>query len=170
MTRLRRVLCKAAICGLFLHIGADARAQFYLLGSESPSVKWSQIQTADYRFIYPSPYDSLARSYALAWEKYKSPVGNSIGVTPNEAYDSQLPVVLHPYVAYSNGSVIWTPRRMEMYTSPDMFNPEPLPWSTMLAIHEQRHVSQMQFVHQKPLKWTSLLCGELLAGDRKSVV
>lgn len=164
MTRLRRVLCKATVCGLFLHIGADARAQFYLLGSESTSVKWSQIQTSDYNFIYPSPYDSLARSYALTWEKYKSPVGNSIGVAPNEAYDSPLPVVLHPYVAYSNGSVIWTPRRMEMYTSPDMFNPEPLPWSTMLAIHEQRHVSQMQFVHQKPLKWTSMLCGELLAG------
>lgn len=149
---------------VFLYISADARAQFYLLGSESPSVKWSQIQTSDYNFIYPSPYDSLARSYALAWEKYKYPVGKSIGATPNEAYDNPLPVVLHPYVAYSNGSVIWTPRRMEMYTSPDMFNPEPLPWSTMLAIHEQRHVSQMQFVHQKPFKWTSLLCGELLAG------
>lgn len=145
-------------------MGANARAQFYLLGSESPSVKWNQIQTDDYNFIYPSAYDSLARSYALEWEKYKFPVGNSIGVTPNEAYDSPLPVVLHPYVAYSNGSVIWTPRRMEMYTSPNMFNPEPLPWSTMLAIHEQRHVSQMQFVNQKPFKWTSLLCGELLAG------
>lgn len=164
MSRLRRNLCRAAICGLFLHIGADARAQFYLLGSESPSVKWNQIQTADYNFIYPSAYDSLARSYAMTWEKYKFPVGNSIGAIPNEAYDSPLPVVLHPYVAYSNGSVIWTPRRMEMYTSPDMFNPEPLPWSTMLAIHEQRHVSQMQFVHQEPFKWTSVLCGELLAG------
>lgn len=164
MSRLRGVLCTLSTCVIFLHICPDARAQFYLLGSESPSVKWNQMQTDDYNFIYPSAYDSLARSYAMEWEKYKFPVGNSIGVTPNEAYDSPLPVVLHPYVAYSNGSVIWTPRRMEMYTSPDMFNPEPLPWSTMLAIHEQRHVSQMQFVHQKPFKWTSLLCGELLAG------
>lgn len=164
MSRLRRVLCTLSIYVIYLHIGLDARAQFYLLGSESPSIKWRQIQTDDYKFIYPSSYDSLARSYALTWEKYKLPVGNSIGVIPNEAYDSPLPVVLHPYVAYSNGSVIWTPRRMEMYTSPDMFNPEPLPWSTMLAIHEQRHVSQMQFVHQKPFKWTSILCGELLAG------
>jgi len=141
-----------------------ARAQFVVDGSESAFLRWNQIKTEDYRFVYPAPFDSLARTYALEWERWKLPVSYSIGRVPNEAYRRQMPVILHPYLGYSNGMVVWTPRRMEMYTGPEMVNPWPLPWTTLLAIHEQRHVAQMQFVHQKPLKVWSYLSGEALAG------
>ena len=132
-------------------------AQFSVNGNESTSVKWNTFNTSSYQFIYPEGCDSLARVYALEWEKYKLSVG----------YDrltrKPLPVVLHPYSATSNGFVVWTPSRMEMYTAPDMYSPEALPWHTLLAIHENRHVAQMQFLYRSPFKVFNIF-GELLAG------
>jgi hypothetical protein len=34
---------------------------------------------------------------------------------------------------------------MDLFTLPTAYDPEPMPWSTMLAVHEGRHVTQMQF-------------------------
>lgn len=158
------VLKKLLLVVLVAGAAQVARAQFVVDGSESAFLRWNQIKTEDYRFVYPAPFDSLARTYALEWERWKVPVSLSIGREPNEAYRRRMPVILHPYLGYSNGMVVWTPRRMEMYTGPEMVNPWPLPWTTLLAIHEQRHVAQMQFVHQKPLKVWSYLSGEALAG------
>lgn len=158
------VLKKLLLVVLVAGTAQVARAQFVVDGSESAFLRWNQIKTEDYRFVYPAPFDSLARTYAREWERWKLPVSYSIGRVPNEAYRRQMPVILHPYLGYSNGMVVWTPRRMEMYTGPEMVNPWPLPWTTLLAIHEQRHVAQMQFVHQKPLKVWSYLSGEALAG------
>ena len=141
-----------------------SRAQFLTDGTEKTSVQWSQIKTDSYRFVFPAEIDSLARVYARDWEYYKPLVGHSIGRYPNEAYRLRMPVILHPYLGYSNGMVAWTPRRMEMYTGPEMVDPWTLPWHTVLAIHEQRHVAQYQFVHQKPFKTWSYFFGEAPAG------
>lgn len=158
------VLKKLLLVVLVAGAAQVARAQFVVDGSESAFLRWNQIKTEDYRFVYPAKFDSLALTYAREWERWKVPVSLSIGREPNEAYKRPLPVILHPYLGYSNGMVVWTPRRMEMYTGPEMVSPWPVPWTTMLAIHEQRHVAQMQFVHQKPLKVWSYLSGEALAG------
>lgn len=152
------------LVAVLLFGAVTARAQFVVDGTEKTSVRWNQIKTEDYRFVYPAACDSLAMVYALEWEKWKQPVSYSIGREPNCAYRRRMPVILHPYLGYSNGMVVWTPRRMEMYTGPEMVNPWPVPWHTVLAIHEQRHVAQMQFIHQKPLKVWSYFFGEAPAG------
>ena len=131
-------------------------AQFVVNGNESAFTKWNTFKTNAYQFIYPAGCDSLAYSYAHEWEKYRLAVGYKGG--------DNLPVVLHPYSATSNGFVVWTPRRMEMFTAPSMYSPEPVPWHTLLAIHENRHVSQMQFLRLPPFRWTERWFGELLAG------
>ena len=152
------------LVAVLLFGAVTAHAQFVVDGTEKTSVRWNQIKTEDYRFVYPAACDSLAMVYAREWEKWKQPVSYSIGREPNCAYRRRMPVILHPYLGYSNGMVVWTPRRMEMYTGPEMVNPWPLPWHTLLAIHEQRHVAQMQFIHQKPLKVWSYFFGEAPAG------
>ena len=131
-------------------------AQFVVNGNESAFTKWNTFKTNAYQFIYPAGCDSLAYSYAHEWEKYRLAVGYKGG--------DNLPVVLHPYTATSNGFVVWTPSRMEMFTAPSMYSPEPVPWHTLLAIHENRHVSQMQFLRLPPFRWTERWFGELLAG------
>ena len=121
-----------------------ARAQFYTTGDDPGSLKWYRIRTENYSIIYPEGMDSLARVYALNLEKYRIPVGRTAGYLPGELSRGRMPVILHAHNANSNGIVVWAPKRMELYTSPSAYSPEPMPWETNLVIHESRHVAQMQ--------------------------
>ena len=156
-----KLIISAALCCLS---ALCARAQFYTNGNEPYSVSWSRIETAHYKVIYPRGLDSLARVYARTLEQTASVVGNSAGYEPNQSYRSRMPVVLHPYAAYSNGMVMWIPRRMELQTQPDPDYPEPTPWEKQLVVHESRHVSQMQIGAARPFKLWNYLIGELAPG------
>ena len=121
-----------------------ANAQFYSVGEDPGQTRWSQIRTENYRLVYPEGLDSLAQSYAAYLEQVRIPVGGSLGYLPNQSYSKPLPVILHPFTSSSNGVVVWAPRRMELYTTPDCTDPESTPWPIQLAVHESRHVAQMQ--------------------------
>ena len=146
-----------------------AKAQFMTYGTEPASVRWSFVETENYRVIYPRGLDSLARVYAHNLEACREAVSGSIGMAPNEFSRRRLPVVLHPYTAASNGMVTWAPRRMELLTVPDTFDPEPLPWVTQLSIHESRHVAQMQAGHLPKYKVFNILVGELFSGGMAGI-
>ena len=139
----------------FLFIPLAASAQFFVTGDDPGRLKWNYIDTESYRVIYPQGSDSLARVYARKLEKYKVPVSRTSGYMTGEGDGKIMPVIIHAYND-ANGSVAWAPKRMDLFTIPTVYNPEPLPWSTMLSVHESRHVSQMQFgltERQKPGKW-----------------
>lgn len=140
------------------------KAQMTPSGTEPTRTGWRCISGPTYKVIYPESTDSLAKAYARTLEYYSIPVSRSIGFIPNQSYRRPMPVVLHPFSATSNGSVTWTPRRMELYTTPDPYAPDPLPWMDNLAIHESRHVAQMQFVNHRGRKFWQVLTGELAAG------
>ncbi len=156
-----KAILSAALCCLS---ALCAKAQFYTNGNEPYSVKWNRIETAHYKVIYPKGLDSLARVYARTLEQVASTVGNSAGFEPNASYRKAMPVVLHPYAAYSNGMVTWIPRRMELQTQPDPDYPEPTPWERQLVLHESRHVSQMQLGAARPFRLWNYLFGEMAAG------
>lgn len=137
---MRRTL----ILAILLSVPFISRAQFYTTGDDPASVKWYRTDTETYKIIYPEGLDSLAGEYARALERYKFAVGRSAGYTPGEWTCGRIPVILHAFNAQSNGSVAWAPKRMDLFTSPQPYGSEPMPWTDMLAIHEQRHVSQMQ--------------------------
>ena len=61
----------------------------------------------------------------------------------------------------SNGSVAWAPKRMDLFSIPSAYNPEPIPWEKMLAVHESRHVTQMQFGMTKAMKPFNWFFGEM---------
>ena len=149
---------------LLLGVALPVSAQFHTMGADPGGLRWSSIETPTYRVIYPRGLDSLARSYAVALEQAATPVGSSIGMRPNVAYQRKMPVVLHAYTAYSNGMVTWTPRRMELLTVPDASPSDLTPWMRQLAIHESRHVAQMQAGAMKPFRWLGVLSGQLTAG------
>lgn len=125
-------------------ISVSAFAQFFVTGDDPGRLKWNYIDTDSYRVIYPAESDSLAHVYARKLETFKVPVSRSIGYTTGQGDRKLMPVVLHTYNG-SNGSVAWAPKRMDFYTIPSAYDVEPLPWSTMLSVHESRHVTQMQF-------------------------
>lgn len=133
-----------------------AHAQFYTTGDDPGSLKWYRLYTRNYSIIYPEGLDSLARVYGENLEKYRIAVSRTAGYAPGELTSGRTPVILHAYNAQSNGVVVWAPKRMELFTTPNAFSPEPVPWEKNLAIHESRHLAQMQqgMSHVfKPFNW-----------------
>lgn len=159
---MKRVL--AIFLLIFMMHCFPATAQFYLTGDEPASARWRQKTTDSYRLIYPAGLDSLAEQYARSLEQYKQAVSGSIGYVPNQSYRKPMPVVLHPHNVRSNGSVVWTPRRMDLYTSPSAYAPDAIPWIQELSIHESRHVAQMQFARSGWTRPFHYISGELFAG------
>ena len=145
--------CISALLFLIFPLLADA--QFYVTGDDPGRLKWYSIDTDAYRIIYPEGGDSLARVYASNLQKDRIPVSRTTGYLPGGEGCKKMPVVLHAYNT-SNGSVAWAPKRMDLFTVPSAYNPEPMPWATMLSVHESRHVTQMQFgltQAQRPMYW-----------------
>ena len=157
-------LLKYGAIALFALICTGASAQFYVSGSDPWNQKWSSVSTPSYRIIYPRGLDSLALRYASELEKARPGVAPSCGFSPNQTYSSPMPVILRANTALSNGSVAWTPRRMELYTNPEAYSPDPMPWVRQLALHESRHVAQMQYGHDYPFRWANALGGEVAVG------
>ncbi len=163
--RIKEILIASSLC----FAAFSAKGQFYTNGTEPYSVKWSQIHTANYKVIYPQGLDSLAMVYARTLEQAAQVEGNSSGFSPNQNYTRKMPVVLRPYSAYSNGQVTWTPRRMELQTQPDPYDPEPTPWEKQLIVHESRHSSQMQFGAGRPFRFWNILTGQLAPGALSAI-
>lgn len=143
------------------------KAQIYSYGDDPGRLKWKSVSSADYRVIYPEGLDSLAFSYARNLQAYNKAVGLSSHFRPNANHSRPHDVVLHAYGAYSNGMVMWAPRRMDLFTCPDAYDPTNLDWISNLTIHENRHVSQFNAFEQgffRPARW---IIGDLatLAGD-----
>ena len=137
-----------------------ASAQFYVTGDDPGKLKWHSLETDHFKVIYPEGTDSLARTYAAKIEKFRIPVSLSSGYISGQGDGRKMPVVLHAYNA-ANGSVAWAPKRMDLFTVPSAYDPEPIPWSTMLSVHESRHVTQMQFGMTGALKPFGWFFGEM---------
>ena len=135
-------------------------AQFFVTGDDPGRLKWLSIDTDHFRIIYPKGDDSLAFDYARNLEKYSGSVSRTTGYEISGGWGTKMPVVLHTYNG-ENGSVAWAPKRMDLYTIPSPYSPEPLPWKKMLAIHESRHVTQMQFGMTRAMKPFNWFFGEM---------
>ena len=147
-----------ALCLLLASL--PLRAQFYLNGDDPARLRWYTIETYHYQLIYPQGTDSLARSYGRLLEQFRIPMGRSFGTTPGEGQRRKLPVVLHAYNPYSNGSVGWAPSRMDLYTLPEGYGADPVPWAVQLASHEPRHQAQFQSAGKGWFKLFNILAGE----------
>ena len=144
--------------------GTQASAQFMLFGEDPARIRWRQAESKGYRLIYPEGADSLARTYLGLLEQYRPVVGASLGMMPGQYQRRPLPVLLHACYPYANGSVGWAPRRMDLYTVQEPYDADPTPWPLQLAVHESRHVSQMQFGYRKPLGFGKYIAGEMWHG------
>lgn len=161
-----KTLRLAGLCAwLLLFAGQRAGAQFYLNGEDPGGLRWSSVETSTYRIVYPAGLDSLAREYARSLERHRTAVGRSAGVKPAAwQWGRKMPVILHSCTATSNATVVWAPRRLDIYTNPQAYDPDPFPWIDNLAIHEQRHISQMQLGYKGVHRILSYVVGEMWPG------
>lgn len=167
MTSPLRAFSAAAIL-LFLYC-LGTSAQFYTGGADPARLKWFSISSEHYKIIYPEGADSLAGAYCRYLEHYRLSESASSGLTPGEGYRHKTPVILHTHHGISNGVVTWAPRRADLYTLPQAYNPEPMPWIKTLAIHEGRHLAQMQFGYKGWLRPLTFVLGDMAVGAYSAI-
>ncbi len=115
-----------------------AQAQFFDSEQNPPSVKWQQINTANFQIIYPTTFENEAQRMANTLQSIISKVGQTLHKEPRK-----ISIILQNQGVESNGFVQLAPRRSEFFTTPSQeFDYQD--WLNSLAVHELRHVVQFE--------------------------
>lgn len=161
----RYIYLKGLLIFIFISLQCvNANAQFSLTGSDPAALRWRQMETENFKLIFPKGEDSLARVYGTELEEARLRIARSSGYLIGQSYKGKMPVVLHSRYVLPNASVTWAPKRMDIFTVNDPYEPMAMPWVRNLAIHEGRHAAQMQFGADRGNKALHWLFGEMAAG------
>ncbi len=132
--------------------------QFYSAGQDPHSIEWKQINTDNFQVIFPSGFDEQASYVADVLEHVYHYGSESLEYSP-----VRVSVILHNQTVVSNGFVSWAPRRIEMYSNPPQTN-DVHDWLERLAVHEFRHVVQIDKLNQGMTRLLYFLFGEQAVG------
>jgi hypothetical protein len=132
-------------------------SQYYVLGDDPGSIRWKQINTNNFQIVYPSGVEVKAQRMATILEKVYIFAGTSLNHKP-----SKISVILHTSTVRSNGFVAWAPSRVELFTTPhqEIYAQD---WLEQLAIHEFRHVVQIDKIDSELPQLFKLILGEQAA-------
>lgn len=133
----------------------DSRGQFFTSGQDPASYKWKVIKTNEVELIYPEGMSYFAQRVAADLECIAPIEQGEMKVQIRKPF----PLVMHKGSNVSNAFVAYAPRRMEFFAVPpqDSYGQE---WYMQLAIHEYRHVTQLQKMRQGLGKVLSVIFGE----------
>ena len=111
----------------------------------NPTLAWRQINTPNFKIVFPKGFETQAQRMANTMEHIRTPEAKSLGVEPRK-----ISIILQNQSAVSNGFVSITPRRSEFFGMPSqnynfMGN---LDWFNLLATHEYRHIVQFQHANR----------------------
>jgi hypothetical protein len=109
--------------------------------TNAPYIKWYQLNTTNFRILYPKGFDAQAQRVANTLETIREPEAKSMGVLPKK-----ISVILQNQSSLSNGFVTLAPKRSEFYTMPSQnYNfAGNNDWLNLLSSHEYRHMVQFQ--------------------------
>ncbi len=133
-------------------------AQFYQSGQDPSSIHWKQINTPNFQVIFPAEFEPEANRFANTLEYVYVHVAKTLNHKPKK-----ISVILHSQSSYSNGLVTWAPKRMELFTTPPQDNYSQ-DWLDQLAVHELRHVVQIDKLDQGITKVCRIIFGEQIVG------
>ncbi len=125
---------KIYFAGLFLLLCAGARAQYYEQGVAPASVRWRTVKTPQVKLIYQTGQDSLAGRMLHYLDTIRPWIGHGFRYST-----FKMPVIMSGQNLYSNGLVMWAPKRMELMSAPEIEPTSAEPWLKQLATHEYRH-------------------------------
>lgn len=142
---------------LFFNIGYIAIAQYYVLGDDPSGIHWKQINTTNFQILYPSSFEIKAQRMAKILEESYLFAGKTLQHQP-----AKISVILHTNTVRSNGFVAWAPARVELFTTPfqDIYAQD---WLEQLAIHELRHVVQIDKIDSELPGILRVILGEQAA-------
>lgn len=116
------------------------------------SQKWKEIDTGTYRIIFPAENEELGQRVANLMEYYRPHLHKTI-----KTQARKIPIVLVNQYASANGFVSPAPFYSHWFTTPSSFNAAE--WFHALAIHEGRHMVQMDKMKDGPGKFAWRILG-----------
>jgi len=138
-------------------------AQDIFTAQQTPfSVRWKQLQTPEFRLLFPAEAEQEAQRTANVLNAILhpggqpfAPVGRSLGKQPG-----RISILLQNRTTFTNGFVNLAPRRSEFFTMPPQNNNDfgTADWLSLLSVHEMRHVVQYDKAKtglSKLIYWTS---------------
>ncbi len=144
---------------------------FYLLftagiqAQERPGIKWQSIETDHFEIIYPPEYEEKAIEYATILETLYPDIGDSAGDNPDH-----ITIILNNEYNIGNGYVAYFPRHSRYFHTPANGSVMHFTdWEELLAIHELRHVAQLDAANKNMNKVYYILFGETGLGVAKAV-
>lgn len=133
-------------------------SQLYVSGQDPASIKWNQINTENFQIIFPEGFEKQAQYFANVLDQTYELATKSLSASPRK-----ISVLIHNRSVISNGITAWAPRRIDIYATPpqDTYAEN---WLKQLAIHEFRHVVQMERINTGLTKVLGIILGEQAAG------
>ncbi|MFI3287073.1 MAG: hypothetical protein R3Y61_01200 [Rikenellaceae bacterium] len=149
--RLKTILF---ICVALFTMVQSAMCQFYDNGRGRTSTKWKQLDSTYYKIVYPEGYLPRASGLAYLLDSISGDIGYGVGVTPRK-----VPIILRTDNLYSNGFVVWAPKREELVMTAPL-DTYAITWDKHLSVHEWRHVTQITSLKHGITKAATWLLGE----------
>ncbi|OHD66164.1 MAG: hypothetical protein A2176_07945 [Spirochaetes bacterium RBG_13_51_14] len=119
-------------------------------------IKWRVIVTPHFKVIYPAEIEKDAERVAATLEHAYPHVTKTLKFKPR-----RLPVLLFTQSVESNGMSVYMPRRTEWWNTPPQRSfSGTTDWYTDLAIHEFRHIVQMDGLNRGFNRALYILFGE----------
>jgi hypothetical protein len=139
---------------IVLLLPAGINAQYFNTGQDPFRTKWESLETSSFRIVYDQPFRAEALRLARLMESYRLPASASLGADPEP-----ITVIIHNRSSISNAMVPIAPRRLEFYplAPQDGLSQE---WFRHLAIHEYRHVAQIDQIDTGLTKVLGYVFGE----------
>ena len=144
--------------GWLLFLSICSSAQYYSPGSDPARLKWRQVKTPVVQLVFEESMEKEALRLAAFMDSVAPHISGTLNHRPK-----RISLLLHNHSAYSNGFVSWAPKRSEFYTMPSQYL-QSTDWLEHLAIHEYRHVVQIDKLNQGFTKWLSFLFGQQATG------
>lgn len=135
------------------------------LRQDPPGINWRSVENDHFKVVFPD-YAKKEGNYILNLLNYYKPIVDK----SYEQTSKKLTVVLRTGLSQPNGFVTLAPRRSEWFLS-RVSSPliGSLEWLQALAVHEYRHVAQLDFLNRSNNKLAYILGGEALLGTVISI-
>jgi hypothetical protein len=139
---------------LLIFIASITKAQYFQTGQDPSPIRWKQINTTNFQIIYPEDFEFQAQRLSFVLEKVYN-----FGSATLEFKPRKVSVILHTRTVVSNGLVAWAPKRIELFTTPNqqIYSQD---WLEQLALHEFRHLVQMDKIQSEMPGLLKIIFGE----------
>ncbi|KAF0131384.1 MAG: hypothetical protein FD155_1048 [Bacteroidetes bacterium] len=148
---MRKIILLLFFCLAFI---SNSFGQYYLSGQDPSNIRWKQLQSANFRIIFPKTQEHEAQRIANLLEMSYPHLRNDFSTSIQKTN-----LILHTHSVISNASAAWAPRRLDFYHTPpqDSYSQE---WYKQLSLHELRHIIQFSSLDKGFGKVISALTGQ----------